>query len=596
MSIDKKIKDLPTKPGIYIMKNKDGEVLYIGKAKNIKARVGSYFHKAADARYSVKFLMSKVSDIDYIVTANEKEAIILEDTLLKKYKPRYNIRLKDDKTYVSIKLTVQDKFPRIIITRQIKKDSSRHFGPYPSAGNVRETLRLLRKIFPLRTCSDIVMFSRKRPCIDYQIKRCLGPCAGLVTEDNYKNAVNGVIMFLEGRNTELIQSLKQRMGEASSNLDFEKAAKIRDQINAIEATLEKQIIVSHKHIDQDIFGAARKDKDLLVNIFNVRDGRMCNSMEYFFKAQELPTNEILSSFFTQYYSQDRFIPDEIIMPALCINNKSIEDWLTEKKGKGVSIIVPKKGDRLKLLNMAEDNANESINKRQKHEIRNYEVTAKELQERLRLKNVPEKIEAFDISNISGKLANGAMVVFKDGKPCKEDYRLFRIKTLNEPNDYGMMHEVLSRRYKKDASLPNLIIIDGGKGQLNICLKVLDELGIKDIDVLAIAKDKIGATGEKIYLPNVKDPAVLKHGSNIDLFLRQVRDEVHRFAIKYHKKLRKKGIGSMLEEIEGIGKKKAKNLLVHFGSIDKIKAASIEEILKVNGITRQVADKIKETLQ
>ncbi len=461
--------------------------------------------------------MSKVSDIDYIVTQNEKEAIILEDTLLKKYKPRYNIRLKDEKPYVSIRLTVQDKFPRIIITRQVKKDGSRYFGPYASAVNARETLRLLRNIFPIRTCSDIVMSSRKRPCIDYQIKRCLGPCAGLAAEDNYKNAVNGVIMFLEGRNTELIQLLKQSMEKASQILDFENAAKIRDQINAIEATLEKQIIVSNKHIDQDIFSTARKDKDLFVKMFNVRDGRLCGNTEYFFKGQELPTNELFSSFLTQYYSRDRYIPDEIIIPALPINNKAIEDWLTEKKGKGVNIIVPKKGDRLKLLNMTEDNANESINKSlhtqvlsmgQRPEIRNYEIIAGELQERIRLKNFPEKIEAFDISNIGGKFANGAMVVFKNGEPYKEDYRLFKIKTLNEPDDYGMMHEVLSRRYKDAASLPNLIIIDGGKGQLNICIKVLDELGIKGIDVIAIAKDKVGVIGEKIYLPNVKDPLVL----------------------------------------------------------------------------------------
>lgn len=596
MLIKEQTKNLPKKPGIYLMKDKDGNALYIGKAKNIKARVGSYFHKAADARYSVKFLMSKVKDIDCIVTQNEKEAIILEDTLLKKYKPRYNIRLKDDKTYVSIKLTVQDKFPRIIVTRQIKKDGGRYFGPYASAGKVRETLGLIRKIFPLRTCSDNAMSSRKRPCIDYQIKRCLGPCADMVTEEDYRNYVNSAAMFLEGRNMELIQHLKQNMEDASNKLDFEKAAALRNQIDAIEATLEKQVVVSYKGINQDIFGIAVKNSSLLINCLNVRDGRLSGNTEYIFKNQILPRDEILLSFLTQYYKAERFIPDEIIIPIIYQDYKSIEDWLIEKERRNIKIIAPKKGDRFKLLKMAESNAMESLNKKQGLETENIENILKEAQRRFRLNKTPETIEAFDISNISGKLANGAMVVFKSGKPRKEDYRLYRIKTLDEPNDYGMMHEVLSRRYKNAAPLPDLIIIDGGKGHLNICLKVIDELGIKNIDVLAIAKDKIGVTGEKIYLPNVKDPVILKRGSDIDLFLMQIRDEVHRFAIKYHKKLRKKRIGSVLEEIKGIGKGKARELLVNFGSIDKIKEASIEDLLKIKGITRQVADKIKETLQ
>ncbi|MBI5681859.1 MAG: excinuclease ABC subunit UvrC [Deltaproteobacteria bacterium] len=607
MLIRDKAKDLPVKSGVYLMKDKEGKVLYIGKAKNIRARVGSYFRETSDNRYIVKFLISKAADIEYIVTANEKEAIILEDNLLKKYKPRYNIRLKDDKTYASIKITVQDKFPRIIVTRQIKKDSSRsplnacgdkYFGPYTSASKVRVTLRLLRKIFPIRTCSDAVMSSRKRPCIDYQIKRCLAPCTGIAAEKDYRNAVNGIVMFLEGRNKELIESLRRQMKEASIRCEFERAAVLRDQIMAVLATLEKQRAALNRPIDADTFGVARKDRDILIGVFNVREGRVYNSSEYIFKDTVLPVDEVVSSFITQYYSMDRYIPDRIILSTAPTESQSIRDWLEDKKGKKIKIIVPKKGDNLNLLKMAETNAIESLDKRQRAEVIAEESVLKTIKDRFRLKNIPERIEAFDISNLSGKLAVGAMVSFKKGKACKEDYRLFRIRCMDEPNDYAMMEEVLSRRYKKDEvklPLPNLIVMDGGKGQLNICKNVLDKLGLKDIDCIALAKDREKTAAEKAYLPNAKDPVILKQGSSTTLFLRMIRDEVHRFAIKYHKKLRKKQIGSILETIRGIGKKKAKDLLLYFGSIDRIRTAAVEEIIKINGITGQLAEEIKKKL-
>ena len=599
MDIKEKIKNLPAKTGIYLMKNKEGRVIYIGKAKDIRKRVSSYFLRTADTRYTVKFLISKMANIDCIVTTNEKEAIILEDTLLKKYKPRYNIRLKDDKTYINIKLTLKDKYPRILLTRQVRKDGSRYFGPYASSSKVRETLQFLRKIFPMRICSDSVMHSRKRPCIDYQIKICLAPCLKLVTEEDYRNVVNSITMFLEGRSTELIKDLKHKMEDASNGLEFEKAAVIRDRIDAIEATLEKQLVVSHTDIDQDIFGIIRKGKDFAAAILNIRNGRLSNSTEYFFTDMLLPTDEAVSSLVTQYYSMDRFIPDDIILPELHTDFQPIEDLLTEKKGRHVRVVMPKKGNRFRLLQMAEVNADELLNKKYALAAGTDKDISYELQSRFRLKNTPDRIEAFDISNISGKLAVGAMVVFIDGKPFKENYRLYRIKTLDEPDDYGMMKEVLSRRYGKvkDGSgvMPDLIIIDGGKGQLNVCASILKELGIKGIDVLAIAKDKTGSGGEKIYLPEVKDPVILKPGSDIDLFLRAVRDEVHRLAIRYHKGLRKKGVGSVLEEIIGIGKKRAKDVLTYFGSIEKVKEASVEDILKIKGITRQTAEEIKEML-
>ena len=630
-----RLKDMPQSPGVYLMKGNKGEVLYIGKAKNIRNRVRSYFHETSDTRYTAKFLASKISDIEYLITTNEKEALILEDTLLKKYKPRYNIRLKDDKTYVSIKITLAEKFPRILITRQIKKDGNRYFGPYASAQKARETVRFIRHIFPLCTCSPSEFRNRVRPCLDYQLGICSAPCinphtkgfgvgVNLISDTAYKELVDKTTMFLEGRNKELLAELKANMNEASKSFEFEKAAKIRDQIQAIEATLEEQKVVSQKKIDRDIFAHIMEGDALLIQALFIRDGRLGGARDFFFAGQEFPAEEAISSFLSQYYRGDRFIPDEIILSLGIEDKDAIENWLSEKKGKlvpaglkrgKVRIFSPLRGGRFKLLKMAEVNAKEAV-KRRTEMGEAKQTLLEELQKRLHLRKTPKIIEAFDISNISGKMAVGAMVVFEDAKPNKNKYRLYKIKTLEEPDDYGMMSEVLSRRYKKaieEINLPNLILVDGGKGQLNIAIKVLDELGIKDVDIAAIAKERedkptgsprvllVGnkqpkkKQGEKIYLPNVKDPTILKQGSQPDLFIRKIRDEVHRFAIGYHKKLRGK-IKSLLDEIPGIGKAKRNILLKHFGSLENIKQATVEEIVKIPGITTSLAEAIKSVLQ
>src|SRR3989344_2145448 len=534
------IKGLPQYPGVYLLKGSKGEVLYIGKAKNIRSRVRSYFRDTTDTRYTVKFLASKVSDIEYLITTNEKEALILEDTLLKKYKPRYNIRLKDDKTYVSIKLTLSEKYPRILITRQIKKEGGRsplkpapacfkrgvcgdkYFGPYASAQKARETARFIRRLFPLCTCSQSEFRNRIRPCLDYQLGICSAPCVNFISEAAYRELVDKTILFLEGRNKELLSALKANMLTASDSHEFEKAAKLRDQIAAIEATLEEQKVVSVEKIDRDIFAHIVSDGDLLIQGLFVKDGRLSGARAFFFKSDELPAEEALSSFLAQYYSSDRFIPDEIILPLAVEDKESIEDWLSEKRGKRVTLFIPAKGDRFKLLKMADANAKESI-KRRNEALQGKDALLDELKKRLHLKKTPKVIEAFDISNISGKLAVGAMVTFEDAKPNKGRYRLYKIKTIKEPDDYGMLKEVLFRRYReadKELGLPDLILMDGGKGQLNIALKVLGELGINDIDIAAIAKEKgQGARGrgqkeqgEKVYCPNVKAPIILKEGS------------------------------------------------------------------------------------
>lgn len=615
MDIEEKLKNLPAAPGVYIMKGGKGEVLYIGKAKSLRSRVRSYFREGGDTRYSVKFITSRVEDIDYIVTANEKEALFLEDTLLKRHKPRYNIRLKDSKTYVSIKLTVNEKFPRILVTRHIKKDGSRYFGPYVSARDVRETIKFIRKIFPICTHNISGFRIKTRPCLDYQLGLCAGPEAGLISEDAYRELVNGAILFLEGRNRELIKILRESMSEASRNLDFEKAAMIRDRISAIVGMLEEQKVVSHRAVDRDVFAFVHQDGSLAMQALFIRDGRLVSGADYFFEDSGLPDEEVMSSFIAQFYRGERFVPDEVILPVRLEDAPVIGEWISGKKGRKVSLIVPVKGEKLKLLKMAESNAREAL--RKKHESAAEKAGVLEgLGKRLHLKNIPERIEAFDISNISGSLAVGAMVTFTHGSPDKGSYRLFKIRASEGPDDYAMMHEVLSRRYGKakdgekedkarNLPMPDLILMDGGKGQLNIALKVITEFGITDVDIVALAKERpeeegyltkrhaVPVKGERVYLPNVKDPILLKEGSKPDLLLRRIRDEVHRFAISYHRKLRGKGLGSVLDNVKGIGEKKRKALFERFGDLEGILSADMSELVKVPGITEKLALEIKE---
>lgn len=612
--IEERLKNLPAAPGVYLMKGKGSEVLYIGKAKNLRARVRSYFQKTGDTRYAVRFLASRVEDIDCIVTANEKEALLLEDTLLKQHKPRYNIRLKDSKTYVSIKITVRDKFPRILVVRQVKKDGSRYFGPYTSARAVRDAVKFIRGVFPLRVCSDAVFRNRTRPCLDYQMGLCPAPAVGLISEGAYRELVDSAIMFLEGRNRELVRLLKGRMEEAAATLDFEKAARFRDRISAIEEMLEEQKVVTHRGVDQDIFSLAREGPAIAVQTLLIRQGRLVGGSPYFFEDSGLPDEEIISSFLTEFYRAERYIPDEVVLPLRIEDAPVVGEWLTEKKGRKVSIAAPRRGDKLRLLKMAESNALEAFNKKREAEAGRQGVVD-EIKRRLRLDKPPVDIEAFDISNIGGTLAVGAMVVFRNGEPDKGSYRLYRIKGLEGPDDYAMMEQVLSRRYGKEArqagqggrtakaALPDLILMDGGKGQLNVALKVLDTLGIKGVETAALAKERdegerrpgriIRAKGERVYRPNVKDPILLREGSKADLLLRRIRDEVHRFAVSYHRTLRSKGISSVLDTVVGVGEKKRQALFERFGDMDGIVNAPLEELMKVPGITWKIAVGIKK---
>jgi len=609
MNMEEKLKKIPASPGVYIMKGAHDAVLYIGKAKNLRSRVRSYFRESGDTRYAVKFLASRTHDIDTIVTANEKEALFLEDTLLKKHKPRYNIRLKDSKTFVSIKITMKDDFPRILVTRQIKKDGSRYFGPYPSARAVRETIKFIRRIFPLCVCSASVFNNRVRPCLDFQMGICSAPAVGRISKEAYSRLVDGAVMFLEGRNSELVRDLRVRMKEAAASLDFEEAGALRDRMAAIEEMLAEQKVVTHRAIDQDVFAFLREGQSVVIQALLVRDGRLVSSADYFFSDPGLPDVEILSSFLAQFYRGERYVPDSVILPVRLDDREVLEEWLAEKKGRRVELVVPVRGDKVKLLGMAAENALQSMRKRTVRKTVGPDVVG-ELASRLRLARRPERIEAFDISNIGGTHAVGAMVTFAGGEPDKSSYRLFRIRGMEGPDDYAMMEQVLKRRYAPSNKggglpMPSLILMDGGKGQLNIALKVMASLGITGVELAALAKDRgedpspyarVRSKGERVYLPNVKDPVLLKEGSRPDLLLRRIRDEVHRFAIRYHRKLRSKSVGSVIDSIPGVGEKRKKALFERFGDLDSIRAASVEELKEAPGITEKLALKIKAFLE
>jgi excinuclease ABC subunit C len=601
--LEEKVKNFPDRPGVYLMKSARGKVIYVGKAKSLKKRVRSYFQKGDDGRVWSPFLSEHVADVDYIVTDTEKEAIILEDTAIKEHKPRYNIRLKDDKSFLRLKLTVQEDYPRLVITRKVKRDGAMYFGPYSSARAARETLRVVNNHFMLRKCSKC----RERPCLYYDMHKCLAPCCGNVDKETYNEQVRQVIAFLQGKSDELVEALRRKMQEASDNLDFELAARYRDQIQALEKTLERQKVVSPEKIDRDVFGLWQSNGGLDVAVLLVRKGKVVGSEPYHFPDVKAPTEEALSSLLTQFYSNERPMPHEVILPIETENTDALEQWLSEKRGARVSVIVPQRGEKRKLLEMARLNARAVFEKHHEPDAAKADVLDR-LQSLLRLRERPERIEAFDISNISGELAVGSMVVFEEGRPKKSDYRHFKVKTVEGADDYAMMREVLMRHMLRAATegpMPSLIVVDGGKGQLNVALSVFEELQIHELDAIGIAKEKMRyrhkgemalKEADKIYLPHRKDPILLPAGSRSLHLLQEIRDEAHRFAITYHKKLRKKAqTRSALDDIRGIGPKRRNALLRHFGSAQRVADAAVEEIASVAAIPRDLARRIKESL-
>jgi excinuclease ABC subunit C len=593
-----RLKNAPASPGVYLMKDKDGKVIYVGKAGNLRNRIRNYLG-GTDSRSMVSFLIAKVHDVEFILTDTEKEALILENNLIKEHRPRYNVNFRDDKTYFNIRVDPAMAFPRFQLVRRPRKDGARYFGPYPSSAAAKETLRFIQSTFRLRTCTDRDVISRKRPCIEYQIKRCLAPCAGLIDGASYEELLNDSMAFMEGRERKLMADLSIRMDTASERLLFEEAAVLRDTIAAIEETLEKQTVASRFSADRDIFGMHRKGNLTQICIMYVRKGKIIGKKQFPLFKIGSASSEIVSSLLKQYYDGGAYIPDEIIIPLNIEDRAVTAEWLSEKKGKKVSVTVPKRGHGMELLKIAANNAR-SIFEMEKHRTPMGEILSL-LARELMLKNVPHRIECFDISNIGGKYAVGSMVTFVDGRAWKPGYRRFRIKTVHGADDYAMMYEVLNRRYTEKENLPHLVVVDGGKGQLGVAVAVLKDLNIEGLDIVALAKEirqrHTDRSEDRVFIVGKKDPVYVSKWPDALFLLQKVRDEAHRFAVAYHRQLKGKGdFHSLLDEITGIGTDKKKALLKLFGDVKRIRDASVEELQEVPGIGRKTAARIHAFLR
>ena len=601
-----KLAALAARPGVYLLKDRCGKVIYVGKAKSLRSRVRTYF-RGGDERLQVPFLMQRVVDFESLVTASDKEALILENNLIKQYKPRYNIRLKDDKSYVSVKVTVQDPWPRVLVTRKIVKDGSRYFGPFASAYSVRQTLDTIRKVIPLRTCSDGVFRNRSRPCLEYQIKRCLGPCCLPVDRTRYEAHLREAMMLLSGKRVQLIGQLRATMAQAAEEMRFEDAARLRDRLRAIDKTQERQQAVTHWGGDQDVFGFYREGGFIEAQVLLIRQGKLTGNQVYRVDDFALPDEEVVRAMVTQFYQGSRYIPDEVVLPLELEDQTVRAEYLSERRGRRVEILFPQRGDRVRLLEMARDNAQQTFRERYESE-RHYERVSEELQRQLRLRNAPKRVECFDISNMLGQLAVGSMVTFDEGQPDTSRYRRFRIKTVAGADDFAMMYEVLSRRYeraKREGEYPDLLVVDGGKGQLNVALRVLRDLDIDEVDTIGLAKMRvvrapraavIERSDERVFLPGRRNPLILRRNSNALFLLQRVRDEAHRFAVTYHRTLRgKERLRSVLDGIPGVGAERRRRLLRAFGSVKRMREAGIEELSRVPSISARLAATIREAL-
>ena len=599
--IKKIIENLPQLPGIYIMKDSRSEILYIGKAKVLRNRVRSYFRSSRTLHPRTRIFLDKVRDIKFLTTKTEAEALILESNFIKKHQPRYNVLLKDDKHYPYIRLTTQEKFPRLEVVRRIRKDGATYFGPYTMVKEVRETIRLIYKIFPLRQSKDrLDGTALRRPCLNYQMGRCLAPCAGQVSPGEYKKVVEDVQGFLKGKNATLLKNLKARMESASQEMRYEEAAIFRDKIQAVQTVLDKQNIISTSLQDQDVIAYCSEKDQAMAQVLIIRAGKMLSEKIFKMKSlNQMEEGETLSSFLKQYYKEEVVLPAEILLPHPVEDSDLIADWLSEKKGTRVRLEVPVIGKKRDLVRMAEENARFAMRmERDKGDVGTRSL--EELQTALGLKHFPEVIEGFDLSNISGSHAVGSMVVFENALAEKSKYRRYKISTVKGIDDYAMLREVMTRRYRRlldeGKPLPNLVLIDGGKGHLNSGHVVFEALGLLDrVDLACIAKGKYrnNLETDEVYLLQKKDPVLFKENSPSRFLMQRIRDEAHRFAISYHRRLRgKEALSSPLENIPGIGKKRRLLLLKQFGSLENIRNASMEELAALPGITRSLAEKLR----
>lgn len=593
----------PTAPGCYLMRDAHHRVIYVGKAKNLRARLRAYLNEN-DSRYSVQFFMQRVTGVEFLVTTNEKEALLLENSLIKQYKPRYNVRLKDDKTYVSLRFNVQDDFPRLTVVRRCKRDGARYFGPYSSARSVRETLRGLQRMFPLRTCADSVLRNRSRPCLYYQMKQCCAPCVGYVDRDTYHDLARQVVMVLEGRSGELEKLLVQRIKDHADRLEFEKAAEVRDRLFALRRTLERQRTVAEEDLeDRDVFGVYAEGRFSEIQVLFFRGGKMLGGRSFSFNQREMPVEEVVSSFVLQYYAEAPSLPSEVLVPMNLEEADVLADILSEHRGQKVRVHWPQRGNKAALVDLANRNAKTNFEEKRLSEQAHRDLL-EQVRDALKLSKVPQRIECFDISTTQGANPVGSMVVFEGGTPDKSRYRRYAIRRIQGQDDFAMLREVLMRRYEravKENDLPELVLIDGGKGQLNVAMTVLKDLGIEDLDAASIVKERSLGEGahspERFFRPGRLNPIILPQSSPVVLFLARVRDEAHRFAVTYHRKRRADEVSrTPLLEIPGIGAKRAKFLLTAFGSLATIQTASVDQIASVPGFNKQLATVVVERLK
>jgi excinuclease ABC subunit C len=591
---------LPGEPGVYLMRDAAGAVIYVGKARSLRKRLSSYFSVSAKPDIKTAVLVKKIADIETIVTASEKEALILESNLIKRHRPRYNVILKDDKRYPSLRLDVTHPYPRLTIVRKPKKDGALYFGPYASAHAVRQTLKIINKTFKLRKCTDREFTIRTRPCLHCQMQGCLAPCCRDVNREEYSEMVREVVLFLKGRTPDLIRKIKAEMIAAAERQDFEKAARLRNKMFALERTVEKQVAVSTDVKDRDVIACARSADLSLVTLLYVRGGFLIGSRTFDFTAPIVDDLELISAFIRQYYETAQFIPDEILIPVLPEENTLLEEWLQTVKGTRVVLRRPRRGAKARLLAMAVQNAAKELEEHLARETGRGDLLQR-LQQRLQLDRPPTRIECYDNSNLGGSAAVSSMVVFIDGEPDKGAYRRYRIRNVSGPDDYATMNEVLRRRLERDTAPPppDLLIVDGGKGQLNIALAVVADLGLEGrFDLIGIAKKDAqrGETADKIFKPGRANPVNFGREADLLLFLQRIRDEAHRFAVAYHRKQRGKlALSSALDVIPGVGEARKRALLKHFKSVRMIREASVEDLCGVKGIHRQLAQKIRRHL-
>jgi excinuclease ABC subunit C len=599
--LEAELRALPAKPGVYLLKDKEGKVIYVGKAGNLKSRVRSYFGSPANLPSKIQRLVSNIQDLEFVITNSEQEALILECDTIKRYAPRFNASLKDNKTFPYLKINVKEDWPGVHVTRRVQKDGARYFGPFASAGSVRKTLRLIKKIFPYRSCSKRIDGKDRRPCLDYHIHQCLGPCIGAVEKDEYHEVINQVILFLQGKQELILRELDSRMKAAAERLEFERAALLRDQIDAIEDVIEGQRIATTLQGEKDVIGLAQNETVAYVEIFFIRNNKLIGRDHFTMEGtQGDSAGQIMTSFVKQYYASASYIPSLILLQHPVDELAVLSQWLSQQRGRKVELQVPQRGAKKKLVETVAENAARGLELAQIKEMKAEVISSglQELKDRLDLPKMPRRIECYDVSNIQGTMAVASMVVLEKGWPKPPHYRRFRIKTVAGADDYAMIQETLRRRFKRGVTgegtwgiTPDLVLIDGGKGQLNAALEVRQELELDSIPMASLAKED-----EEVFTPGDPRPVHIPKDSPALHILQRARDEAHRFAISYHQKLRRKGfVTSALDNIAGIGPRRRRALLRKFGSIEAIKRASPEEISQTEGITLALARKVKEEL-